>query len=117
MQTFSRKKENIPIPPGMICDSGYCDKVVRIWKTKREESSFQKFFSEQKNTKRKTIISKRNTRKRKQKYDVYDAIDEIDNEFETDQNGKRISFREFCNKQKKTVEIISLSDTEEFICP
>lgn len=103
---FMQKYPNIPkrresspkIPPGMTCVSGYWDKTLQKWKMHRENSS----QNELKNGKRKTKASKKNTKKfvRKQKYDVY--VDEVDSEFETGgQNGKRMSFREFCHKQKK----------------
>ncbi|XP_011873319.1 PREDICTED: uncharacterized protein LOC105565072 [Vollenhovia emeryi] len=88
---ISRKMESPPIPPGMVCDSGYWDK------------SSKKFIMKREYGKRIIKTSKRNTRKlREQNDDVY-AIEETDKEFETDgQDGKRIPFREFCRRQKKS---------------
>ncbi|XP_077257494.1 uncharacterized protein LOC143894742 [Temnothorax americanus] len=105
-----RKTESISIPPGMICVRGYWDKTLRKWERSYEESS-----SQNKNGKCKTKINKRNTKKvtRKQKYNVYDTTkDETDHEFETDgRDGKRMTLREFCRKQKEVV-VISSSDTD-----
>ncbi|XP_024890006.1 uncharacterized protein LOC112466243 [Temnothorax curvispinosus] len=109
LSNLPRKTESISIPPGMICVKGYWDKTLRKW-IRYEESS-----SQNKNGKCKTKINKRNTKKvtRKQKYNVYDTTkDETDHEFETGgQDGKRMTFREFCRKQKEVI-VISSSDTD-----
>ncbi|XP_011053763.1 PREDICTED: uncharacterized protein LOC105145700 [Acromyrmex echinatior] len=106
----SRKTENTSTPP-RICISQYRNKNDKKWKTYRGNSK-----EEFKNDKMKT--SKRNMRNQKrkvkeaskrmkikrafqstskQKYDIYDINDETDIEFETGgRDGKRMSFREFC---------------------
>lgn len=106
LDNVPRKKESSSIPPEMTCVSGYWNKALRKWITYAESSS----QNELNNGKRKAKTSKRNTkRSRRKKNDIYTAIDETDNEFETGgQNGKRMSFREFCRKKKK---VMSLSDT------
>ncbi|XP_071640359.1 uncharacterized protein [Temnothorax longispinosus] len=108
LSNLPRKTESISIPPGMICVRGYWDKTLRKWIRRYEESS-----SQNKNGKCKTKINKRNTKKVTRKQNVYDTTkDETDHEFETGgRDGKRMTFREFCRKQKEVI-VISSSDTD-----
>lgn len=123
-----RKRESSPIPPGMVCEIGSLRNLgrssgnLRQWIIHRKSSSQNKRGNDKKreekintleNIKRKTKTTKRNMKKfiRKQKYDAYDLIDKIDNEFETGgQDGKRISFRDFCLRQKKNKDMNILED-------
>lgn len=115
-----KRKESSSIPPGMTCVSGYWNKTLQKWLTYTESSSSQNKLE---NGKRKAKTSKKTMEsqskkimksRRKQKNDIYSAItDETDSEFETGgQNGKRMSFREFCRKRK---EVMSSDTSNKFI--
>lgn len=96
------KFEDVPIPPGMICIHGYSDRNSQKWRTYVE--------SNEKDDVRQTKADKKGKRKRKErtlpvwdKTDVYHPFNEtVDVEFETGGiDGKRISFSEFRQNQKR----------------
>lgn len=124
-----------PLPPGMKCVSERYDRATRRWincdDPERASGSKRKNAERQNEPEtdgRGRKARGRNARKRdrkevalrfarKRKADVYDQSDETDAEFETGgQNKKRISFREFCHKQRinttKTPSTSSRSDTQ-----
>ncbi|KYN42228.1 hypothetical protein ALC56_03366 [Trachymyrmex septentrionalis] len=123
----SRKTESTSTPP-KICVSQYRNKYDKKWKTYRGNFSEE----ELKNDKREIKISKRNMRNQKrkvteaskrmktkrafqstlkQKYDIYDIYNETDIEFETGgRDGKRMSFREFCQTKDNRNHKMSPSD-------